>query len=264
MGAVRDPQSVLAENIALSRVEASLYDKNHFEIFHPFEQGRLRRHLSRYHAARDVLDVGAGTGNVVSKTSAQRRVALDLSPEMLLGMRDKDPAVFLVAGVGEHLPFRDQSFDLVVTYSVMHHLCDLTVLGEMRRVTRAGGTVLVDHEEAFQEHGLRGLVYSLMRMSMRGAAAAWYWRRPSARPFLVYRHVHWPHSVELGPIDFNLTDGGKPDAAEIETYLRGLGLRVRRRHYLLAPLPMITIGQFVADALCRRLRIGHFAIEATR
>jgi ubiquinone/menaquinone biosynthesis C-methylase UbiE len=255
---------VLAENVRLSRVEAEVYDQNHFEIFHPWEQARLRHDLTRYGDCGAVLDVGAGTGNVVTKVSARHRVAVDLSAEMLLRLREKDRAVHLVLAFAEALPFADATFDLVVTYSTLHHLADWSPLAEMRRVTRPGGVVLLDHEEAFQERGWGGVVYAAIRTALALAGRTWYWRRPAARPYLGYRRVHWPYSEKLGPIDFCLTDGGHPDPEEIECELRRLGMTVHRRHYLLLPLPMMSPWQRAADRACRRLRLGHFAIEAAR
>lgn len=260
----RTRPAVLAENVLLSRVEADLYDLNHFEIFHPWEQARIRRDLRRYAGAETVLDVGSGTGNVITKIAADVRVAFDLSPEMLRHAREKDPAVVLVTGLAEALPFPDGTFDLVATYSTLHHLADWSALAEMYRVTRPGGRVLLDHEEAFRERGWRGVVYATVRRCLGALARSWYWRRPAARQYLPYREVHWPYSETLGPIDFTLTDGGQPDAGTIEGQLSRLGMATRRHHYLLLPLPMSSRWQSAADLLCRRLRLGHFAIEATR
>jgi ubiquinone/menaquinone biosynthesis C-methylase UbiE len=260
----RGRADVIAENVRLHRAEAPVYDRNHFEIFHPWEQGRLRTALARFDGCDGVLDVGAGTGNVVTKSGAAQRVAVDLSPSMLLELRAKDPSVRLVAGLAEGLPFRDGAFDVVLTYSTLHHLADWTALSEMRRVTRPGGTLVLDHEEAFQERGWRGAVYAVLTTALTVLARGWYWRRPEARPYLAYRRVHWPYSETLGPIDFALTDGGQPDAEEIERALAQLGMTTSRRHYLLLPLPMTSRWQAAVDWLCRRLRFGHFAIEATR
>lgn len=260
----RQPAAVFAENVRLSRVEAPVYDLNHFEIFHPQEQARLQRHLARFAGCNAVLDVGSGTGNVITKVDAAVRVAADLSPAMMLQLRAKDPSVELVAAVAEALPFPGETFDLVTTYSTLHHLADWSALAEMRRVTRPGGTVWLDHEEAFREGGWRAGVYAAMRLVLRGVAAAWYWRRPRARPYLAYRQVHWPYSAQLGPIDFLLTDGGHPDPDAIEAELSRLGMTIRRNHYLLLPLPMASRWQRAGDYLCRRLKLGHFAIEATR
>ena len=260
----RPRAEVLAENVRLHRVEAEVYDRNHFEIFHPWEQARLRAQLARFDGCERVLDVGAGTGNLIAKSKARVRVAVDLSPHMLLQLRSKDPDVRPVVGIAESLPFPDGSFDLVTTYSTLHHLADWSALAEMRRVIRPGGTMLLDHEEAFRERGWRGVGYAALRASLRAVARLWYWRRPAAAPFLAYRRVHWPYSDGLGPIDFFLTDGAHPDPEVIERELSRLGMTVRRNHYLLLPLPMVSRWQRAADYLCRRLRLGHFTIEATR
>src|SRR5205823_2480921 len=41
----------------------------------------------------------------------------------------------------------DQSFDLIATYSVLHHIPDyLAACAEMARLCRPGGVVVIDHE----------------------------------------------------------------------------------------------------------------------
>ena len=261
----RNRADVLAENARLSRMEAPVYDQNHFEIFHPWEQQRLRRHLGRYDDLHRALDVGAGTGNVVTKVHAHVRVAVDLSHEMLERSRPKDPDVRLVVALAEALPFREAAFDLVVTYSTLHHLADWSALAQMRGAGRMGGVLLLDHEEAFQVRGWRGVLYDLLRAGLRAAAFAWYWRRSVGRPHRAYRRGYWPYSKELlRPIDFGLTDGGHPDPAVIEAELARLGMSTRRHHYLLCPLPMVSRWQDLVDRLCVHLQLGHFSIEATR
>jgi ubiquinone/menaquinone biosynthesis C-methylase UbiE len=261
--AERTREAVLRENLRLHRMEAAVYDANHFEIFHPWEQDRLRRHLLRYAGCERVLDVGAGTGNLVTKLHSACRVAVDPSPEMLARLADKEPAVQLVVGVAESLPFPDEMFDLVATYSTLHHLADWSALADMCRVTRRGGFLLLEHEEAFRETGWRAAAYAVLQAGLR-LVGRWYWRRPGARRFEAYRQVHWPYSESLGEIDFALTDGGQPDADVVEAELRRLGLTVRRHHYLLLPLPMNSRWQVFADATCRGLRMGHFSLEASR
>ena len=260
----RPPDQVIAENARLSRVEAEVYDRNHFEIFHPWEQRRVRRALQRHRTAERVLDVAAGTGNVITKVSAPTRIALDLSPDMLVQLLAKDRSIDAVTGLAQALPFAECSFDVVLIYSAVHHLSDLTALAEMCRVLCPGGVLVVDHEESFRERGWKGTVYDGLRAMLRGLAWTWYWRRPVGRTLSAYRWVHWPFSPGFTSIDFFLTDGGRPDPFAVEAELRRLGMTVRRRHYLLAPLPMESVWQAASDAVCRRLRLGHFAIEAVR
>jgi ubiquinone/menaquinone biosynthesis C-methylase UbiE len=262
---MRRRAEVLAENIELSRLEAPIYRLNHFEIFHPWEQQRLQRQMRRYGGCSRILDVGSGTGNVVTKAGGPVRVAVDISAEMLGQLAGRDRSVALVVGLAEELPFADGSFDLVVTYSTLHHLTDWSALAEFCRVARPGGIVLLDHEEAFQADGWRRALYRMMIAVLRGVAVVWYWRRPGASDYRDYRRTYWPYSdTVLEPIDFALTDGGHPDPAAIEAELARLGMSTHRRHYLLAPLPMLSWWQKSVDRLCTRWGFGHFAIEATR
>jgi ubiquinone/menaquinone biosynthesis C-methylase UbiE len=261
----RHRPDILAENIELSRLEAPIYHLNHFEIFHPWEQQRLQRQMTDYSQCERILDVGSGTGNVLTKATAPVRVAVDLSAEMLGQLGRQDPAIMRVLGLAEDLPFASGAFDLVVTYSTLHHLTDWSALAELCRVARPGGFVLLDHEEAFKATGWRGATYRVVLAMLRGLAIAWYWQRPEAATYRRYRRTYWPFSgTVLRRIDFELTDGGHPVPAEIEAELARLGLSTRRRYYLLAPLPMTSWWQKVADRLCSLWRLGHFAIEATR
>lgn len=174
----------------------------------------------RFKGCEKVLDVGSGTGNVISKTNANLRVATDLSPEMLLQLREKDQSVMLVAAAAECLP----SPMAHSTSSPSTRHCTISpTCPRWRRCGewcgRAGHSLLLDHEEAFHEGGWRATVYDAIRVPLSALAEVWYWRRPAAEPYSAYREVHWPYSGGLGPIDFFLTDGGHPDPDEIEAEL---------------------------------------------
>lgn len=93
--------------------------------------------------ARDVLDVGCGTGATTAFLCRGRRVtACDLSPEALAHARALGLAP-LVRASGEALPFRDESFDAALALDVLeHHADDARVAREIRRVLRPGGFLL--------------------------------------------------------------------------------------------------------------------------
>jgi SAM-dependent methyltransferase len=98
------------------------------------------------------LDVGCGTGALAARlaTTGYATVGIDPSEGMLDVLRRRAPAVRAVGGSGSSLPFGDDSFDVVVSVAVMHHIAAAddvrATLREMVRVARPSGRVLVwDH-----------------------------------------------------------------------------------------------------------------------
>lgn len=139
---------------------APLYESRHGEIFNQVEQGRIREVLT--HAAGQirtgadiprVLDFGAGTGNLTRHLLQMNFsvVASDVSAGCL---RELESSV----AVSERLQcvmlngrdlsqFDDASFDMVATYSVLHHVPDyLAIVDEFIRVLKPGGVLYLDHE----------------------------------------------------------------------------------------------------------------------
>ncbi len=98
------------------------------------------------------LDVGCGTGVLAERLAGAgyEMVGVDPSAGMLEILEARTPLVRPVPASGTSLPFDDDSFDLVVTVAVMHHIADpddvRQTLAEMVRVVKPGGRVLVwDH-----------------------------------------------------------------------------------------------------------------------
>ena len=97
------------------------------------------------------LDVGCGTGALLSRISEQRKdvqlFGIDLSEQMIKVARAKlgDKAELRVSD-SEQLPFEDSKFDLITcTYSFHHYPNPSAVLTEMKRVlSSAGKLILVD------------------------------------------------------------------------------------------------------------------------
>lgn len=84
-----------------------------------------------------ILDLGAGTGRF-SRLAAEAGevVAADLSLDMLARARGKGPFA-LVRADARALPFREQTFDLVLLVMVLHQLADYPrALREVARVSR--------------------------------------------------------------------------------------------------------------------------------
>jgi SAM-dependent methyltransferase len=98
------------------------------------------------------LDVGCGTGVLASRLAdaGYQMSGIDPSDGMLDVLRARTPGIEAVQASGTELPFDDDSFDLVLTVAVMHHIADpgdvRRTLAEMVRVARPAGRILVwDH-----------------------------------------------------------------------------------------------------------------------
>jgi len=92
-----------------------------------------------------LLDIGCGAGEA-AVYFAQRGAAvtaMDLSGAFLRVVRhvaDRyHAAITLVVGAGEHLPFPDNSFDVVYGHGVLHHLELHDAMREVSRILRPGG-----------------------------------------------------------------------------------------------------------------------------
>jgi ubiquinone/menaquinone biosynthesis C-methylase UbiE len=124
-----------------------------------FFLGRRRRVFTRLAAlsgARSgdrVLDVGCGTGYFtrrMAETVAPGGTALGIDPsrEVIARARRSTrlPNCTFAQGIAEALDTEDQSYDVVVSSLMLHHLPDPLrpqAIGEMYRVLRPGGRVLV-------------------------------------------------------------------------------------------------------------------------
>jgi SAM-dependent methyltransferase len=116
-------------------------------VANPFSLGRLE-------PGEYVLDLGSGAGTD-SLVAAQmvgangRVVGIDMTPEMLAKARTAaggmDAAnVEFVEGEAEHLPFPDESFDVVISNGVIDLIPDKdAVFSELHRVLRRGGRLQI-------------------------------------------------------------------------------------------------------------------------
>lgn len=146
---MREPESVLQQNIELFKDLAYYYAALHPENFNIFEQRRLRREMRKLkdeiNPTLPVLDIGSGTGNLVHHLQhlGLNVVASDLSAEML----KENPARHKIICDAEHLPFKDGCFGAVTSYSVFHHLPDIrAALEEICRVAAGNCILYFDHD----------------------------------------------------------------------------------------------------------------------
>ena len=113
----------------------------------------LRRHTDVLRetvalAGRSVLEVGCGAGRLLGWLAREGALPIGLDPGLaqLAQARAQAPAVPLVAGRGEALPFASGRFDLVLFFNSLHHVPiadQWQALAEAGRVLATGGELLV-------------------------------------------------------------------------------------------------------------------------
>jgi ubiquinone/menaquinone biosynthesis C-methylase UbiE len=116
-----------------------------------------------------ILDVGTGQGTdaLLLSENARRVVGIDISCNALHLARDlcrtttgRDKISFVVADA-EHLPFRENMFDVVYCKDVLHHVSDSSLtVSEMKYTTKLGGRVVAIEANALNPQMLIiGLMY---------------------------------------------------------------------------------------------------------
>jgi 2-polyprenyl-3-methyl-5-hydroxy-6-metoxy-1,4-benzoquinol methylase len=250
----------IAHNRAAHDRVGGAYDAGHPEIFNETEQARLAQAVAHVvglarlegREARpadpadvlDVLDVGTGTGNLVRHFLAHdaRVTAADLSTALL----DEVSARFAATGRvttaplnGRDLrPLADGRFDIVATYSVLHHVPDYVALvGEMARVARPGGVVYIDHERSDESWT------SAAYREFLGEAVVWprrrwwfflqpsrYWKR--IRPRLEWRR--WGNRRWMPEGDLHIWPDDHIEWAKVRAALEAAGCSIEMQtDYLL-------------------------------
>jgi ubiquinone/menaquinone biosynthesis C-methylase UbiE len=167
MPAPESPEAIRDVNTRYHDAAAAEYDVKWGIDFHEIGAGQVLGKLRKALATRELphfpaaLEVGAGTGyfalNLLRAGVVGHATCLDISPGMLDALRVNAQRLGLqglvetVAADGEHLPFDDDSFDLVFGHAVLHHLPDLDqAFREFERVLKPGGTLVFAGEPSRQ------------------------------------------------------------------------------------------------------------------
>jgi ubiquinone/menaquinone biosynthesis C-methylase UbiE len=148
----------ILENIKIHNSIAKKYDKTHGEIFTNIEQTRIRNILKFSKNKIDTdsvvklaFDMGCGSGNLSNHflKLGFEVIGGDVSKNFLSLTTKKFPKNYSTIKLnGSDLKnIKSNSFDLVGTYSVLHHVPDyLSAVEEMYRVLKPGGILYIDHE----------------------------------------------------------------------------------------------------------------------
>jgi ubiquinone/menaquinone biosynthesis C-methylase UbiE len=159
------------------------------------------------------LDAGCGNGNVLvrvlSRTRSVRFVGLDLSHGMLARAQQRTRQDGAVSGFAQGnvvaLPFADESFESAACLEVLVHVPSrdeiVTALGEMHRVLKPGGVLVVTM--LTNTLSLRGaFINCVLRPFKRGEpdlfglhSSVWLLRQLRARGFRVDWYSGWDRPI---------------------------------------------------------------------
>lgn len=158
---VTDSRSSIKFNIQAHNKVAKKYAAIHGEIYNESEQTRLHAslkeamgliHCEDTTARKQVLDLGCGAGNLTDHlvTMNAKVISADVSLNFLSQIRQrhlKNEVSTLQLNGSDLSNIEDASFEMVATYSVLHHIPDyLGIIDECMRVLKPGGILYLDHE----------------------------------------------------------------------------------------------------------------------
>lgn len=109
-------------------------------------------------AMKRVFEDGCGIGSYLARLTNKNNftIGMDIEYERALDARAKSPRV--ICGVGEHLPFPEASFDLVLSHEVLEHVQDdQAAINEIVRTLKPGGRLVLfcpNRGYGFETHGI--------------------------------------------------------------------------------------------------------------
>lgn len=194
-----DAQKQIELNVQIHDQIAKRYEVVHGEIFNDVEQERLflslEKTLQKVRTGATpliALDYGCGSGNVTRHllNLNVNVVAADISEHFLKLVRHRFPSDHLSVlklNGSDLSDVKDNTFDFIALYSVLHHIPDyITTLIELGRICKTGGIIYLDHENN-EEFWLNRPEYKLFKKE----ALRFDWKK-----YLVFsNYIHKMHRL---------------------------------------------------------------------
>lgn len=207
---------------------------------------RLLQKLERsVDKAVEVLDIGCGTGFLTSGLAvhwpAAEVTGLDLAHGMVRQTKNKFPELRLLTADAEKIPFKDQTFNLVVsssTYQWVENLID--GFREVRRILKPGGQFIFS---TFGERTLRELKHALSGWGSNGNL------------------LRFPRAQEIGGL---LIESGFPRVAVRSELVEKEYLGVAELLWTLKDIGASYAGSILAEGLGARKRLRKLEEEYSK
>lgn len=170
--------------------------------------------------AHRILEVGCGTGALLTEFPAFTKAeihGLDISLDNARMARQNASAARITCGDGHHLPYPNGSFDIVFCHFLLLWVeSPITVLKEMKRVTRPGGVLL-----AMAEPDYAGRIDYPPELVPLGRWQAESLLKQGADPDAGRKLKGWFVSAGIDPIENGIMAGGwsgfpSPEEQEME------------------------------------------------
>lgn len=166
------------ERRILSQVPPDYYQKGYKNSFlqRKWHNGKLKVIIDLIpDSPGSILDVGSASGwflsNIKKKFPKSKCVGVDKYKEAIIFGNKKYKNLNLVFGDAQNLPFKDNSFDLVICAEVLEHVNNPSkVLSEIYRVLTPGGLAVIEMDSG-------NILFK----------SAWFW-------WTNIRHGVWEHS----------------------------------------------------------------------
>lgn len=241
-------------NKELHDIEAKYYDTYHGEIWNFYEQLKTRQDLQKIvelviKKPLNVLDVGAGTGNLTFKFLENGNIvtAVDISKEMLKIIYSKTPTNFkdnikrVCSDVDGFLLKTKQKYHVISFSSVLHHLPDyFYTLNLAISKLEDEGVIYITHEP-LPRLNKKGVIHHNVRIVLGLIDSFFYWLHLTK-----YSKSKLPN-LDYSDVDVHTKEGINPK--EILEFLKRKNMRVvSYKEYVVYKNGIVSIlGNFLTD-----------------
>ena len=136
------------EEVKRYYIETERYDwvtdiKYPEKLFHILRERGIANNITKYGSGERILDLGCGTGLITRHVNCREIIALDINQWAVKKAKSRLEHIKFVVGDAENLPFKSDSFDIIICTDVLEHLLNpKQSLQELHRVMKSGAKLI--------------------------------------------------------------------------------------------------------------------------